>query len=111
MLAPRPAPAQCHRLGKAQQSPAMPPRAPGQGGGGGGRRDRDTNGPESVEHKSLLPSSDCQQKLIFVGETFLCHLSHEWMRETLSLELAQTVPIPTHFSCTVVWLFFFNWFS
>lgn len=76
----------------------------GASGPGGGGRNGDTNSLDKVERKSLLPSSDHQQRLIFVGKTFLCHLSHEGIRETLRAELAQTVPISTRFSLTV---FFF----
>lgn len=79
-------------------------QASGASGPGGGGRNGDTNSLDKVERKSLLPSSDHQQRLIFVGKTFLCHLSHEGIRETLRAELAQTVPISTRFSLTV---FFF----
>jgi len=74
----------------------VPLWTPGQGGGG---RDGDTNNLEMVEHKSLLSSSDRQQRLIFVGKTIWCHLSHAWFRKTLRPDPAQTVPISTHLSC------------
>lgn len=67
-----------------------------------GREEGDTNSLEKVKYKILLPSSEHQQRLICEGKSFLCHLYREWIREAPRLEMAQTVPSSSGFSCTVL---------
>lgn len=62
----------------------------------------------NLSSQVLMPSPENEKRLIFVGKPFLCHLFHEWVRQTRRVELAPTIPIPAHFSCTHFFNYYFS---